>query len=86
MVKNIVLVYTCMALIIREINTCNVPTYEEFNVIIFNDFNVYGHMTQIASIVGLRDVVGKTVKMVKYGGVDDDIVETVVRRVKAEAP
>ena len=46
---------------------------------------VYGLVTQIASIVGLRDVVGKTVKMVKYGGVDDDIVETVVRRVKAEA-
>ena len=39
--KNIVLVYTCTALIIREINTCNVPTYEEFNVIIF-----YGHVTQ----------------------------------------
>ena len=46
---------------------------------------VYGHVTQIASIVGFRDVVGKTVKMVKCDGVDDDIVETVVRRVKAEA-
>ena len=43
---------------------------------------VYGHVTQIASSVA---IVGKTVKMVKYGGVDDDIVETVVRRVKAEA-
>ena len=32
--KNIVLVYSCTALIICEINTCNVPTYEEFNVII----------------------------------------------------
>ena len=39
--KNIVMVYTCTALIIREINTCNVPTYEEFNVIIF-----YGHVKQ----------------------------------------
>jgi len=37
---------------------------------------VYGHVTQIAYIVGFRDV-GKPVKMVKYDGVDDDIVETV---------
>ena len=37
--KNIVLVYTCTALIIREIH---VPTHEEFNVIIF-----CGQVTQI---------------------------------------
>ena len=43
---------------------------------------VYGHVTQIASIFGFRDVVGKTVK---YDGVDDGSVETVVLRVKAEA-
>ena len=46
---------------------------------------VYGHVTQIAYIVGFRYVVGKTVKMVKYDGVDDDNVETIVRKVKAEA-
>ena len=42
------------------------------------------HIEGCASIVSFRDVVGKTVKMVKYDGVDDESVETVVRRVKAE--
>ena len=42
------------------------------------------HVEGCASIVGFRDVVGKTVKMVKYDGVDDESVETVVRRVKTE--
>jgi len=43
------------------------------------------HSESCTSILGFRDVVGKTVKMVMYDGVDDESVETVVRRVKAEA-
>ena len=44
------------------------------------------HIDGCASIVGFTDGVGKTVNVMKYDGVDDDeSVETVVRRVKAEA-
>ena len=50
----------------------------------FGEKIVVLHIEGCASIVGFRDVVGKTVKMVKYEGVDDESVETVVRRVKAE--
>ena len=132
--KNIVLVYTCTALIICEINTCNVPPYKEFNVIIFKYVCLWSrdtysgwppfqpkivrrfiynsssalniqlakkkmlanlcdyfvekivvlHIEGCASIAGFRDVVGKTVKMVKYDGVDDESVDIVVRRLKAE--
>ena len=45
--KNIVLVCTCTALITREINTCNVPPYEEFNVIIFNDVCILSRDTNV---------------------------------------
>ena len=50
----------------------------------FGEKIVVLHIEGCASIVGFRDVVGKTVKMVKYDGVDDESVEIVVRRVKAE--
>ena len=50
----------------------------------FGEKVVVLHIEGCASIVGFRDVVGKTVKMVKYDGVDYESVETVVRRVKAE--
>ena len=50
----------------------------------FGEKIVVLHIDGCASIVGFRDVVGKTVKMVKYDGVDDESVEIVVRRVKAE--
>ena len=43
--KNTVLVYTCTALIIREINACNVPTYDEFIVVIFNDVCLWSRDT-----------------------------------------
>ena len=43
------------------------------------------HIEGCASIVDFRDVIGKTVKVVMYDGVDDESVETVVRMVKAEA-
>ena len=50
----------------------------------FGDNIVVLYIEGCASIVGFRDVVGKTVKMVKYDGVGDESVETVVCRVKAE--
>ena len=45
----------------------------------FGENIVVLHIEGCASIVGFRDVVGKTLKIVNYDG-----VETVVRRVKAE--
>ena len=45
----------------------------------------YIHIEGCASIVGFTDGVGKTVKVVKYDGVDEESVETVVHRLKAEA-
>ena len=51
----------------------------------FGEEIVVLHIEGCASIVGFTDGVGKTVKVVKYDGVDDESVETVVRRVKAEA-
>ena len=50
----------------------------------FGEKIVVLHIEGCASIVGFRDVVGKTMKMVKYDGVDDESVEIVVRRVKGK--
>ena len=49
----------------------------------FGDEIVVLHIDDCASIVDFRDVVGKTVIVVKYDGVDDESIKTVVRRVKA---
>ena len=48
--RNIVLVNTCTALIIREINISNVPTYKEFNVIIFDDVCLWSRDSTVTQI------------------------------------
>ena len=81
--KNIVLVYTCTVLIISEIYTCNVPTYEEFNVIIFNYVCLWSRDTNCI-YCWFQRCCRQDSEDGQVWRVDDDSVETVVRRVNAE--